>query len=144
MAKIESAYRYTYVVTGDAWYATRLPNADEMRREVTIQRHAVNDHGYSDGVAWEFDALQRDLGGPTLEVRMFHDAWDAFDDIPELFTALRERSPRTLDDLRVMLDEIGLIDVTERRKADRVRMDLFSESLPHRAVCGVSEEETGG
>lgn len=134
MATAASDYRYTYVVTGDAWYTDHLPDAAEQRRQLMIQRHAVNERGYSNGVAWEFSVIQYDLSGPTLQIRLFHDSWDAFADIPELFEALRVRSPRTLRDLRGVLDDLGLIDITERRQGDRVRMDQFGEALPHRSV----------
>lgn len=140
MARIDPDYRYTYTVTGEAWYTDRLPNAYEARKEMMIQRHAVNKSGYSDGVAWEFEVAQYELSGPTLQIRLFHDAWDAFEDIPELFEAFRKSSPRTLDQLRGMLDELGFIDTTERRRGAEVRMDLFSQSLPHVAVVPHADE----
>ncbi len=129
MTTTHEDYRYTYTVNAEAWYFAdpRVPaRRDDLRKMVVAREHVGG------GVAWEFTVQEYDLGGPALQIRLFHDAWDAFADIPELFEELRSHSPRTLASLRTMLDELGFIDSTARNESARVRLDSYTAGLPHR------------
>jgi hypothetical protein len=98
-------YTLTYDVSTEAWYA--LTDRDAPR----IGVHRSHAGG---GVAWEFSVEERDLSGPTLLLRMFDDSWDAFADVPELFEVLRTETPHTLTELRVLLGQLGFVDITKR------------------------------
>jgi hypothetical protein len=97
-----------YIVPAEAWYS------DVIREHRPIVSVVAAARG--GGAAWEFDVEQHELDGPTLRLRMFHGSWDAFEQIPEFFAALHEESPRTLVDLRAMLDRIGARDATARKE----------------------------
>lgn len=116
-----SDYVNAYIVNGEAWYTQAVPPNVQMSG-VTIQR-AHRDGG----VAWEFRIEEHDLGGPTLQIHMFADSWQAFADVPELFAALREQQPRTLTALRSVLAGLGFYDLTERVQGLPVR---FPEEAP--------------
>lgn len=96
----------TYVVPAEAWYRDVV-----VRDQPSVSIVAAARGG---GCAWEFDVEEHDLNGPSLRLRMFDDSWDAFDQVPEFFAALREQYPRTLTGLRQLLDGIGARDATER------------------------------
>lgn len=104
-----AGHRYAYIVWDEQWHAR------EPEHRIVIARES--DQG---GAAWEFnivshaDRLRRIQSGTYLRVEIFDDAWQAFTEIPELFAALAERKPPTLDALRGLLDELGLVDTTRR------------------------------
>ena len=115
--------RFAYAVTHEAWYCTAIRTHD--RQSVLIQ--AAADGG---GVAWEFIVEQVEhfqidnLGcGPALRLKMFDDAWDAFVQVPEFFSALQAKRPQHLTALREILDEIGAVDITARTDPDRPLRD---------------------
>jgi hypothetical protein len=102
--------RLTYIITHETWYWPITPR--RQRRGIGI--HATSSGG---GVAWEFYVEERDLGHriPALELRMFDDAWMAFDQIPEFFAGLREVAEGgRLSDVREFLDRLGAVDETAR------------------------------
>lgn len=100
----------TYIVGYEAWYAD-ANRAHESNPYLNIQAAAREG-----GVAWEFKAAEYDLDGPTLQLAMFGDSFDAFAEMPEFFAALAEQKPRTLVELRKLLDGIGARDATERTR----------------------------
>jgi hypothetical protein len=105
--RIDDDCTLTYAVAKEAWYASSL---DGELPAVFVM--AAADGG---GVKWEFDVQEYHLGGrDNLRLRIFDDALAAFEDIPEFFTALRERKPQTLTDLRALLDSLGAVDATQR------------------------------
>lgn len=103
----------TYIISNEAWYTQAAERAG-------LWVHASADGG---GVAWEFGVEEFDLNGPTVQVKLFSDAFAAFTQIPEFFAALAElhdtehgnRAPNvTLGDVRRILDRLGATDRTER------------------------------
>lgn len=100
--RIEEGWRYTYCISGEAWWEPKV-------EDVIIAR----DHDEGGG-AWEFNVIAHNLGGPSLALEIHGDAWDAFADVPELFEALRTRVPHTFSELVAILDELGFVDVTPR------------------------------
>jgi hypothetical protein len=108
--KLPDDHFLAYVVPHEAWY-----RAVTLNDPPSIQVMAASSHG---GVAWEFIIEKQDINPswPALRLQMFDEAWDAFGQVPELFTALELRRPRSLPALRAMLDELGARDITERKK----------------------------
>ena len=105
---VDPDYRYTYDVPAEAWYGHTIAGAPR----IGVHRSHVDG-----GVAWEFSIEEHDLNGPTLLLRTFGDAWDAFGDVPELFEALRTEQPDTLTELRALLGGLGFEDITKRTRA---------------------------
>lgn len=107
--RIDEDCTFTYVVSKEAWYASAL--IDELP---SLNISAESDGG---GVKWEFNVQEHQLGGkPCLRLRVFDDAFEAFNDIPEFFTALHQERPTTLDGLRALLAKLGAVDRTERSR----------------------------
>jgi hypothetical protein len=113
MRRIDNDCTLTYIIVKEAWYASSC--ADEPP---SILVAATAD---GDGSKWEFEVQERELGGKTcLRLKMFDDAFEAFYDIPEFFLRLRGYQPRTLRELRMLLDHIGAVDATKRARPSRV------------------------
>lgn len=71
------------------------------------------------GCAWEFCVEDRsDLGLGTVQLKVFSDAFEAITQIPEFFAALASERPRTLSDVRLILDRLGAVDKTERVRGE--------------------------
>ncbi|MDQ0376530.1 hypothetical protein [Amycolatopsis thermophila] len=102
----------TYFVQQEAWFA----DAAYAGEVPAINISASADTG-RDGVKWDFTVQEHHLAGrPALQVSLFDDAFAAFTDVPELFAALAAEQPRTLDQLRNLLDRLGAVDVTRRTR----------------------------
>ncbi len=70
---------------------------------------------------WEFLVEEHHLSGRALCVYLFDSAWPAFAQIPEFFEALSgEDAPRTLADVRAVLDRLGATDVTARTRPSSI------------------------
>jgi hypothetical protein len=104
--RIDEDCTLTYVVQRETWYASSW-----SAEKPAISVVAGADGG---GCKWEFVVEQHSLSGDVLRLQMFGDALDAFADIPEFFTALRDQKPSSLAELRVLLEGIGAKDATER------------------------------
>lgn len=96
-----------YYLPSEAWYASAT-----AREKPSIMVGAPSTGG---GTAWEFSITEHQLGGPTVQIGMFGDAFDALEQIPAFFSALVEQRPSTLDQVRTLLDLLGAQDTTERR-----------------------------
>lgn len=97
-----------YVITKEAYYA------HVTRDEPEIQIRAASREG---GCHWEFTAEQ--VGNIGVQIRVFDDAWHAFNDLPEFFQILAARGKgATLDDVRQILDNLGAVDSTQRVDSD--------------------------
>jgi hypothetical protein len=96
-----------YVVSHEAWYRQTVD-----RPEINVVA-AVTD----DGCAWEFTVEQIDLGscGPAIRVKVFDDAFAAYDEIPEFFTGLAG-GITTLEQVQALLNGMGAIDETPRER----------------------------
>lgn len=101
-------YRYTYCLNHEQDYYAKLPPRMQVE-EIRVQR--THRDG---GEAWDLAFTQHDLGGPTLKMVMFGDSWDVFAEVPELFERLRSDQPSSLEELRVILRNLGFIDITRR------------------------------
>lgn len=100
-----------YTVWHEAWYADATRDATEHPNLMV----AASAKGSGGGVAWEFQIDGYELGGkPCTCVEMFDDAYAALAQIPEFFTALTERQPGTIEEIRAILDGLGAVDETER------------------------------
>lgn len=98
----------TYIVGHEAWYAeaNRRANPDPYLSVVC---------SYPDGgCAWEFQITEHDHSGGCVRVEMFDDAFDAWEQVPELFQDMRHGPTRSLDDVRDILDALGARDKTPR------------------------------
>lgn len=104
-------YTYTYTVTEEAywWYARRLAD-----RRPTLMVAKAADGG---GCAWEFTVVHKQftvVDQAVIQVRVFNDGFAAFTEMAPFFAALAEQQPTTLDQVRVILDGLGVVDATER------------------------------
>jgi hypothetical protein len=99
-----------YIVWDETWYS-REPNT---RREHPHLMVSASTGG--PGVAWEFTVEEYELGDgkPVTRVKMFYDAYAAFAQLPEFFSALADQQPVTLDEVRYILDSLGAVDETPR------------------------------
>lgn len=96
---------FAYVISKEAWYAdvVRAP-------EVNVSASAEDG-----GVAWEFSVEEVDLGSHTaIRVKVFDDAFAAFEQVPGFFAALAAEKPLTLAEIVGILDRLGARDTTER------------------------------
>lgn len=101
----------TYIVNAEAWYADAVRD-----RYPTLSVVAESRDG---GCAWEFGIEDRsDLGDDTICLKLFSDAFDAFTQVPEFFTALAQDQPQTLPDVCAILDRLGARDATKRTGPD--------------------------
>jgi hypothetical protein len=71
-------------------------------------------------VEWEFVVVEYDFGkGAVPHLEMFSDSWAAFEQVPELFAGLRDEADGAdLEAVIGLLDQLGAVDVTERRERD--------------------------
>lgn len=100
-----------YTVAAESYYWRHM----NRMTEPNIGISASHD-GRGGGVDWEFsvaDHTER-LGQQALRVEIFDDAWQAFAELPEIFTAMGAGEIKTLDDLRALLDRLGAVDQTTR------------------------------
>lgn len=106
--------RLAYIVCQEAWYA-KAPGNDRGP-ELNITASARDG-----GVAWEFSVKEKVLGRrPVAYLKMFDDAFDAFEQVPEFFRALAKRGHDvTLAEIRSILDSLGAVDETARVRAER-------------------------
>lgn len=127
-------YRYDYVVNKEAYYASVMKEPD------SIQIHRSHVEG---GCAWKFSMTRRNLGGGTLELKMFGDAWQAFGDAPELFEVLRKEQVRTLGELRTVLDALGFTDITQRESPNQSATEDEAATLTADVVVLRRDSMTG-
>lgn len=100
---------FAYIIPHEAYYRDVVANS-----QPSIYIMAAANEG---GVMWEFDVEEHRFGGKTvLFLRMFDESWVAFIQIPEFFTMLREQRPTSLVKLRVLLNELGAKDNTQRQR----------------------------
>lgn len=109
--KLSDDCRLTYVITHEAWYG-QIPTV------ISGPQINVVASAEGGGCEWEFLIEERDLGrsGKPIRLGVFDDAFAAFEQIPEFFTALGEQKPSTLAEVVKILDGIGAVDVTERTR----------------------------
>ncbi|MDH2424792.1 hypothetical protein [Sphaerisporangium sp. TRM90804] len=98
--------RLAYVVAHEAWYGQVLGVVDRPRVWVAAAAGG--------GVEWEFSVEEVDYGHRAIRVDIFHDAFDAFRQIPEFFAALAEQRTTTLPEVVAILAGMGAVDQTER------------------------------
>jgi hypothetical protein len=113
----DPGFRLDYIVTDEAWYS-RVSGIDRDEPSITVSKSA--DGGF--GCAWEFTIAdkRKALGGRAgVQVQVFDDAFAAFVELAPLFATLAAERPNTLDQVRVLLDELGLVDATERQRPVR-------------------------
>jgi hypothetical protein len=150
--------RLEYIVTDEAWYAeAAYKGMRDHHPEINVRA------GSSDGgVAWKFMIEEHDFSNSrpgrhstAVRVMVFGDALDAFVDVPELFTALRDGKPENLIHVRRILDQLGAADATERESpypappkveaGDRAYLSYAYESTPagRRVEALASPDEDG-
>lgn len=95
-----------YIVGREAWYHDTDPG-----REPYVRVGADHSEG---GCEWEFMVTEHPFNGGCIRVEMFSDAFAAMVQVPEFFRGLVERKPTSLEALRLLLDDIGARDTTER------------------------------
>jgi hypothetical protein len=101
-----------YSMWREFWWA-KLPGHPAITDEPAINVCASTG---GTGVAWEFQIHERDIGdsSPAIRVCVFDDAWQAFAQIPEFFTALATVEGASLASVRALLDSLGAVDETDR------------------------------
>lgn len=104
---------FAYTVCSEAWYSEVLKDTGVMKNRPELMVAASGNGG---GCKWEFSVVEKNLGGPTVQVRMFGDSFDAYVSIPAFFSALEREQPSTLDEVRQILDDLGAIDQTQREE----------------------------
>ncbi len=104
--------RLEYIVTHETWYADAHRKVSPYP-EITISKSAIGG-----GCACEFKLVDKteSIGRPVVQVCMFDDSWAAFAELAPLFAALAAEQPNTFGEVRVMLDEFGFVDATERMR----------------------------
>lgn len=131
-----------YIVTDEAWYYDRTRWPGDLPH-LSVSASAKGEGG---GAAWEFQVNERELGGEQVtRVEMFYDAYAAFLQEPELFAALAEQQPRTLAEVRALLDSMGAVDETDRvNPYARQRASAPSTTLPptHRYAGSNSDRQS--
>jgi hypothetical protein len=98
-----------YTVWAECWYS-QVPGGPQEHPNLIVSASTA-----ARGVAWAFQIdgckFRR---SPVTRVTMLPDAYAAFAQVPEFFSALAERQPVTLDDVRAILDALGAVDETPR------------------------------
>jgi hypothetical protein len=107
--------RLAYAVGHEQWWA-RMPDFGMKPEHPEVFVHCRYEDSER-GTDWEFGVRWHDFGsnGGALRVEVFNDAWVAYADWPEFFAALAsDDRPATLDQLRLLLDHLGVEDITDR------------------------------
>jgi hypothetical protein len=102
-----------YDLPGQAWYADTLPAQD--REQVSISLYSLDDRGGYWELAIRSYTTQA-VAGDWTRIELSSDSYQAFTDLPELFAALAEHEPATLDAVVELLRELGAEDTTQRVK----------------------------
>lgn len=100
---------FAYAVYGEAWYARSL--TEKGRAKLSVM--SSNPNG---GEFWSVTIREVQLTDWTIKVEIFGDALQALTQVPDLFEALRAERPRRLNEVRIILDRLGAIDKTPRRR----------------------------
>jgi hypothetical protein len=138
--KLPEDCHLAYIVSHEAWYANAMP---ERHPEINVV--AAADGG---GCAWEFMVEEVDLGsgGTPIRVKVFDDAFAAFEEMPEFFASLAAEKTGTLDGVRSILDRMGAVDETDRTRhgelpakatARRIRKAITDSATPDDATAAV-------
>lgn len=113
-------YRLAYVLTGEAWYSQPPLTRPPGDRNVLM----ISMDSLGGGGRWEF-AIDDEAGG-GLRVKVYDDAWQAFADVPEFFTALADLGRGALlDEVVEILDRLGFADTTKRLPDDPATRAAF-------------------
>lgn len=102
-----TGYQLTYIYGPEAWY----------RRNVGVGESILIALVPADrrGCRWEFKIFCDRIGaGSSVRFEMYGDAFAAYIEAPELFAALADETPRTLEAVRLVLDRLGVVDDTPR------------------------------
>lgn len=92
------------------------------------------------GCRWEFEIDDEPVGG--LRVKVYDDAWQAFTDVPEFFTALAALGRRALvEDVVEVLDRLGFTDTTPHLPGDPHTRERFLAL--QRETLGTAESPEG-
>lgn len=125
----EPGYRLEYIVSHEAYYRSVV-----RERSVTVGKNATEG-----GCAWEFDVVEHPNIG--IKVGIFDDAFQAFAEVAPLFAALAERQPRDLREVRSLLDELGLVDATQRNDPQPAPNACACACGCPMAACGTEHAE---
>lgn len=107
--------RLAYIVGHEAWYHS----AALRRSEPYVMVGVYYDGG---GCDWELEITWVNLQGKECpRLKLFSDAWVAFVQQPALFLALAELndSDPSVAEMTALLDRLGAVDQTERKRAAR-------------------------
>ncbi|MFS0885241.1 hypothetical protein [Aeromicrobium sp. 179-A 4D2 NHS] len=106
-----------FIVSREAWWYDA--NKSALGDAFTDVLNIIHDD-------WEFMVVEVDLGryGDALQVKVFDDAWKAFDAIPEFFEGLADLGKgATVEDIIDLMVSLGFTDGTERETPARYRKD---------------------
>jgi len=107
--KLPEDTHLAYVISHEAWYWSALPG---RQPEVGVMASAKGTGG---GVAWEFYIVEYDFSGSNpIKLGMFNEAFAAFEQIPEFFSALVAEKISSLEEVVALLRRIGAVDETDR------------------------------
>lgn len=100
-------YRLAYIRTREAWYSQPPLTGIPGDRNVLM----ISMDSLDGGCRWEFEIDDEPVGG--LRVKVYDDAWQAFTDVPEFFTALAALGRGALvEEVVEILDLLGFTDTT--------------------------------
>ena len=107
-----------YTVNTESWCWETIRRTDP-RPELNIVKIARN----GSGCEWEFTVVSNAPDGVAqyTKVCVFEDAFAAYTEMAPFFAALADRRPTTLDGVRAILDELGVVDATERVRPEVAR-----------------------
>lgn len=128
-----------YILTHEAWYAHVCDPVGPTATGREIVICAADPDG---GVAWELSLVEHQLvsdPAPALQLGIFHDAWPAFTQIPELFLYLAttpQHAAPTLEQVVDLLDRLGFADDTVRAAPDHHARLLTADEAVDRILLG--------
>ena len=108
MSDNEEGFNYGFVQYSRSWYADACRLPGDAMEEIMIGLYALEG-----GCKWEFAIRWIRLPNPTPRVEIFSDGWQAFAEVPELFTELAKRDSLTPIECCELLKNLGFTDMTK-------------------------------
>ena len=111
-------YAYGFVQFSRAWYAEAVSLGSDVTDEITVGQYS--DDG---GCRWEFVIGWHQLhryrpSDISPRVDVFSDAWQAFAEVPALFSRLSTLDSLTPAECCKLLAELGFTDMTKVERAE--------------------------
>ena len=96
----------SFIRVADQWYAKHIPSDSTV--------FMVGTYGEHGGCTWEFAITDGEAGVSSPRVKIFMDAFVAFQEIPEFFAGLAELGDAAMaEDIMELMLELGFKDRTQ-------------------------------